>query len=340
MGFCDFQVRYDPSKDTQEELTRRILYSIFIKQLKAKKPRVVFISGDSGEGKSWVSLRLQELLLEIQGLKLIDLVKDINVHTPLEYPEKLRTLLFPEKYTKDKERLKILKKANILCVHEARTLIKSKRWQEFTNQAVGDVNAMSRSIKRICFIIISQFIRDITTDVRYTLNFYGKVSRPLGRKARLYLYVMWKDDRDLEKPKLRKRRLMGYLVSPTGKYRKFRPEFFEMSKPDKAITDIFEKSDFESKGMLIHKIMERMIREMRVDANIGSEKVDAMVEWYSKYQDELHRIGKRRKTGWKFKKEIKDMHDLTDIEFTEFESKMNTKLMDLGIMENPEKSEE
>jgi len=327
MSKIDFQVYHNFKTETQEALTRKIFYNIFVKRLKGKKPVVVFISGDSGEGKSYAGLTFQEIMLEIQGIdykpEYIDLM---NCYTPLQYPEKLRQLLWPQKYLENKEIAKAAKKINVLAVHEARTLIKSKKWQDFTNQAVGDVNAMSRSIKRMMFIIISQFIRDINTDVRYTLNFYCSIRRPIGKRARLYIDVMWKDDRDLEKPKLRKRKLTGIVVDENGRYRKFTPQYFELSKPRKETIERFEKEDFEAKGKIIHATMEKMIKEMKMEANVGNKRVDAMVDWYSKNVDQISLIGKRNKRGWSFKKEVKDMHDLTKEEFSEFKAKMESKL--------------
>lgn len=325
MAFCDFVVKYDPSVDKPEELTKRIIYSILIKRLKAKKPAVVFIGGDSGEGKSYSAIRLIEIMLEIQGLDPLKYFNAINVYTPLQYPKKLDKLLFDEE----------LKKVNILCMHEAREVVKAKMWQSFLTQAVSDVNAMSRSIKRLCFIIISQFIRDITNDIRYTLNFYMIVRRPKGKKARLYINVMWKDDRDLEKPKLRKRKLSGYIVSPDGKYRRFVPQYLELSKPRKELIDIFEAEDYKAKAGIIRKKLDTLLQSMKDELGVASEKVDNMVEWYSKDLDNLHVIGKRWRGKWKVKPEVVKIHKLTTEETVKFEQQLNDKLVAKGLLDEP-----
>lgn len=341
MYFCDFQIKYDPWKDTKEDITKRIIYYLILRRINGRKPVVMFISGDSGEGKSWGVLRLQEILLECLGLDPIEMLNAVNVYTPIEYPKKLRALLFPKEATKDNDMRKKLKAANILAVHEARTLIKSKKWQAFTNQAVSDVNAMSRSIKRICFMIVSQFIRDITTDVRYTLTYYCRMNRPINRAARMYWEVMWKDDRDLEKPKLRKRKLVGVLVSPGGNYKKFYPKYIEMNKPSKEMRDMFEANEFESKGKIIHSIMEKMVKEIELEHGLGEQKIEAMVDWYTKDLDNLYLIGKTNTKGnWKIKKEVANMHDLTPSELREFESKLNTKLIKKGQLRKEEPIED
>lgn len=322
MAFCDFVVKFDPSKDSSMDLTKRILYSIFIKRIKNKKPVRIFIGGGSGEGKSFASLRLQELLMEIQGIDLKKYVNDINVYVPLEYPEKLDKLLNESR----------LKKINIVCIHEARDVIKAKLWYSFVNTAVSDINAMSRSVKRLITIIISQFIRDISSDMRYTLDFYVKASRPSGKKTRLYISVMWKDDRDLEKPKLRKRKLSGYIVNPDGKYKRFIPTYLVMNKPDKEIVAEFEKQDYESKKKILNKKINELMNEMRKETGIGSNKVESMVDYYSENTKNLSKIGRRNKNGWSLKPEFRKMHDLSKDEAKDFATKLNEKLKEKGIV--------
>jgi len=218
MTFCDFVVKYDPEKETPVDLTKKILFSLIILRLRAHKPAVIFVAGESGEGKSFSTVSLEDTLLEMQGINLLDVFNDVNVYTPLEYPKKLDALLFDKR----------LKKVNIITMHEAREVVKAKNWRSFLTSSISDINAMSRSVKRLAIFIISQFIRDVTTDIRYTMNFYVKAVRPRGKAARLYIFKMWKDDTDLEKPKLRKRKIMGYIVLPSGKYQKYIPKYYLM----------------------------------------------------------------------------------------------------------------
>lgn len=323
MAYCDFMIKYDPKKDSDEDITKKILYSIIIGRLKNRKPAVIFVSGDSGEGKSFSAIRLQELLMEVQDLEIRDYFDDMNVYIPLEYPKKIDALLHDKR----------LKKANILCVHEARTVVKAKNWHSFLTQSVADVNAMSRSVKRLCFMIVSQFIRDITKDVRYTLNYYMKVSRPKGKKARLYIHVLWKDDRDLEKPKLRKRKLSGYLVYPNGRYQRYVPRYLELSKPSKDIVKMFEKKDRESKSRIIRRKLNKLITQMEEDLGGENKKIKDMVDWYSKDINKIQKIGKRYKNKWKIKKEVRKIHGLTRDDAKTFEKLLNERLKEKGIIE-------
>jgi hypothetical protein len=260
----------------------------------------------------------------MQGLKLVDYLDAINVYTPLEYPTKLDALLFSKE----------LKKVNLICMHEAREVVKAKNWQSFLTQSIADVNAMSRSVKRLCIIVISQFIRDITSDVRHTINYYIKASRPKGRSTRLYFNVIWYDDRDLEKPKIRKRKLSGYLVYPDGRYRRFVPKYLEVSKPSKEAIERFEKSDYEAKAGIIRKKLNKLIKEMQLDISDAKEnkKIDSMVNWYMKNQENIFTIGKRYKGAWKLTPEAKQMHDLDDREAKQFEEKLNDRLKQTGAL--------
>jgi predicted RNA-binding protein Jag len=316
-------VKYDPEEDTPEQLTERILFALFIKRIKHKKPTVAFIGGESGEGKSWSALRLMQILLKIQGIDIKYYLEETNVFTPLEYPKKLDNLLFKKE----------LKKVNCICIQEARDVVKAKNWHIFLTQAIADVNAMSRSIKRLCFFVVSQFIRDITVDIRYTLNYYIIVRRPLGKKPQLFISVMWKDDRDLEKPKLRKRRIRGYIIDKKGRYRIYEPKYLELGRPDKEIIEMFDRRDFESKAKIIRKKIEKLIADMKVDMEVTNKKVTAMVEWYMKNQEQLNLIGKRVRGKWKVKPEVKVIHELNDMEAREFQDKLNESMKEKGMIE-------
>jgi len=330
MTFCDFVVRYDPAKETPADLTKKILYSLIILRLKAHKPAVCFVAGESGEGKSFSTISLEDALLDMQGIDLLTVFNDVNVYTPLEYPQKLDALLFDKR----------LKKVNVITMHEAREVVKAKNWRSFLTTSISDINAMSRSVKRLAIFIISQFIRDVTTDIRYTMNFYIKAVRPRGKPARLYISKMWKDDSDLEKPKLRKRRIMGFIVLPNGKYQKYMPKYLELKKPRKELIDIFEKADYDAKVGIIKKKINRLMAEMKEDIGEQSNKIKAMVEWYVTNNQNIGLIAKRTKRGIITTAEFKEMHDLTDIEVKQFQKQLAEALQQHNLAPPPETQEE
>lgn len=328
MSRIDFRVRYDPNKDTALDLTKKILYSLFIKRIKGHKPVYCFIGGDSGEGKSITTVTLQKLLYDIQGVDYKDFFEISNIFSPLQYPVKLEKILFEKEF----------KKANIITVHEARDLVKAKNWQSFLSTTIADVNAMSRSQKRLIFFIISQFIKDITKEVRYTLTYYCKVSRPIGGNARLVINKMWKDDRDLEQPKLRKRRIKGYLVYPNGVHRSYSPQYFELPKPDKEIVKEFERLDKEAKAGSIRSKLNTLISEMRMEIEGEQDRVTGLVNHFAENVESLHTIGKRWRGKWKVKKEAVEAFNLEKKDLKVFESKLNAKLKTMGYMSEDEES--
>lgn len=326
--FTDFIVKHDEETETVEALTEKILYSVVVNRLKAKKPLIWFIGGDSGEGKSFTILHLQQIILKLQGIDLKDVLDDVNVYTPIEYAKKLDAILG---MSSDKEKNKRLRKVNVIAIHEARELIKAKNWYSFLNQAVGDINAMSRSVKRLCIFVVSQFIRDIDTSIRYTLNFYSIVKRPRNRFARLYINVIWKDDRDLEKPKLKKRRLTGFIIDKHGRRRRYSPVYLELTMLDKEILKHFEENDANAKRDILRKKLDKLIKTMELELNQYNSKVDSMVTFYVQNPDSLHYIGSRGKRGFKLKPEVKEMHDLTPSEIRDFQNKLNIALKEKGI---------
>lgn len=316
MAYCDFVVKYDPEKDGSEDLTKRILYSIWVKRIKHNKPVNAFIGGDSGEGKSLTVLRLQEILCEIQGFDAFDVMPAMNVFTPIEYPEKLDKLLYD----------KSLKKVNILAIHEARDVVRAKNWASFMVQAIADVNQQARQVKRMMSFIVSQFIRDIAADMRYTLQYYCIVRRPKGKKARLYINVLWKDDRDLERPRLRKRKLSGYLKYPDGRMQRFVPQYLEMNLPRKQTVKLFEDLDREAKSKIIRRKLDRLIDEMKAEVGVESDKVTQMVDYYQKHPEHLATLGKRYRGTWKINPEVRDMHGISTLQAQTFERKITAVL--------------
>lgn len=326
MVFTDFIVKYDPEKDTEDQLGERILYSLYIRRTRGNKPTVTFIGGDSGEGKSYTYLTFYNILCKLQDLNPLYCMDTANVYIPIEYPKKIKRILnvkeFPE-----------YKKLNIFGVHEARTIVKSKRWYEFLPQAIADINAMSRGIKPLMIFIISQFIRDITSDVRYTLTYYITVTRPLGgnKRVRARFSVIWKDDRDLEKPRLRKRRLSGYIVYPDGHRVRFTPRYLELKKPSKELITLFDEQDTEAKLKITNKKIDDLIKSMEKEINISNPKIEAMIKYYTENLDSLKSIGKQKKRGFILNDRVKKMHDLTDLEIKEFQTQLNTSLKDKGL---------
>jgi ABC-type oligopeptide transport system ATPase subunit len=322
--YIDFIVDYNKNP---EDLGRSIIESITINRLKAKKPSIIFITGDSGEGKSYTGINILDIVNKATGVNTINNINDQVIYTPLEYTTKLDSVLF------DKNK----KKIKVIMIDEARELVKARLWHSFINRAIADCNAMSRRIKPLVLIIVSQFISDIDSDVRKTIMFYGKCARPMKGKTYFTLHRIWKDDRDIEKPKLRKRSLNGYIIK-NGVYSIFRPKF-RIKMPVKDIVDKYETQNFQAKSKIIRKKLENLMKLL--DKEIGHEfdKVKTLVDFYIQKPEMLKMIIERKHNKIKMKKRFKEMHDLTPIEVSEFHTLLLQKLAEKGLAETKEEVE-
>lgn len=326
----DFWVKFDPDNDTPEELSRRILYSLFVKRVKAKKPVVAAIIAKSGEGKSYGCNKVIDELMYIQGIDLVenmDFFDVITIANPLQYAEKLDKMLYDKRY----------KKVNCMAVHESRTVVSAKNWRTFVNTAISDVNAMSRAIKPIMFFFISQAFKDIDSNVRSTLTHYINITRPnSANHSRMEIYTLWNDEKDIEKPKFRKRKIRGVVEYPDGRRRLYIPDSLYLKWLRKPLQERFEQLDYEGKSLLLKSKMGKIMSEMKAELGNDSVKIDSMVEWYIKRVDMLSSVARRNKNGWKVKADIRKLHDLTPEESKLFETRLNAKMKESNMLKEKE----
>lgn len=327
----DFVVPYDPKVDTQEELSKKIFYSLFINRLKANKPVNCFIAGGSGEAKSSNAVKLAQIILELNGLDITEYMEQVNIYTPLQYAPKIKALLTD----------KTLKKVNVAVIHECRDIIRASNWQSFLSQSVSDINQQSRAVKRMVTLLVSQSLKDITKEVRHSLTYYCTTFRPQRQLAQFRMYKLWNDDRDLERPMLRKAKIRGYLVYPNGRYRLYRPDYFSMTRLPKEIQKQMEKADKEAKMAILERKMDKLMVEIKKDFGDESAKIPRMVDFYSQDINRIRDIGRQLKNGnWRLNKEFKEMHDMTPREGKVFEQMLNTKLESMGVIEHEREPEQ
>lgn len=314
--YIDFVVPYNPDP---EVLGSKIIENITCNRLKAKKPSILFLTGDSGEGKSYTGLKIVDIVNKHYGVDTAKYLNNIVVYTPLEYTRKLDAILHDKEY----------KDIRVILIDEAREVIRAQLWHSFINQAIADCNAMSRRIKPLVMIIVSQFIKDIDSSVRRTLIYYGKCARPLTGSTRFDVYRIWKDDSDIERPRLRKRKLRGYVVN-NGAYSTLIPSF-EVRVPPKSIIKTYETQNFESKSKILRKKLEDLMKVLDKELGHEFDKVNTLVDQYIKRPDMLRMIVQRKRNKISLKKEFRDMHDLTNIEVHEFEKILLQRLAEEGI---------
>lgn len=326
----DFCVSWDPKKETKEDLARKVLYSIFVKRTKAKKPVVAAIIAKSGEGKSYGCNKLIDEIMWIQGVDLVknmDYFRMATIANPIQYAEKLDKILNDKKY----------KKLNVMAIHESRTVVSSKNWRSFVNTAIADVNAMSRAIKPLMFFFISQAWKDIDSNIRSTITHYITISRPNSQNySHMSINVVWNDERDIDNPKFKRRAIKGVVIYPDGRRRFWVPDGLYLKWLRQPLQEEFEKLDYEGKKVVLDSKMSKIIAEMKADMGDYTEKIDTMVEWYMGRTDELQSLARRTKKGWKFKSTLKDLHDLSPKEAEYFQDRFNQKFQENDMVRKEE----
>lgn len=322
----DFYIKVN-SQTTGQDVSNMLIERITLRRLKYNKPSVMFIGGASGEGKSMAGLYIQQTIMGLLGLQLEDYLETINVFTPVEYPKKIHDILYNPLY----------KKIRIICIHEARELVSAKNWQGFVERAVSAIGVLSRSIKPLVIIIVSQSISDITKELRRALTYYCTVWRPAGKQSRLYLNLVWQNDKNMEKPMLDKRKLIGKVYNEdTGVTRMFFPKYIEFPKVRPEIYKRFNELDTGAKSAIIQMKINKQLEAIQAEMGLPSQKIQEMVEYYIKNPDQLSLIGKQRKGKLVIGSSFKKMYSLTDPETEEFHAKLNDALAKGGLLAKTE----
>ena len=332
MNIRDFVVFWDSESEPESVLVERILYSLFVKRLKANKPVIAAVIAKSGEGKSWAMNKLFEALMSAQGISLVDNLDFFRVGSvtnPLQYSEKVDKILTDKAY----------KKLNVLNIHDA-GMLNEKNWQSFINLVVSDVNNLSRKLKPLALFYIAQYIKSVGSQVRPTLTHYITLSRPLKGNSRMTIEIVYNDERDLEKPKLRKRRVSGFVVDPKdGSYQRFVPSYFEMSPPSKALIAEFDILDYEGKEVYLKNKLSKLLAQMKAEIGDVSERVSLVLDYYKGNPDLLSVVAHRGKRGWKLNSRFREVHDFTVAEERLFSKRLNESLKDKGFLSEDKEEE-
>jgi hypothetical protein len=312
MGVTDFIVQYDQdAKKMGEEVIRHLT----VNRLQYNKPVIILLTGDSGDGKSFTALKIMKIINDYYGVETLPNLDNQIVYTPLEYTKKMDAIL----HDTDKKKLKCL------IIDEAREIVSSKLWYSFINRAIADVNALHRTIKPLVLIVVVQFIKDIDVSTRRTVNYYFKCARPLNMNVNLYPFKLWKDDRNLESPRIRKRSLRGY-------YRKdhrqipLRLKKFTITMPPKDIATAYDKINKERKSAIIRRKLDSLVEQMEKELGMDEDRVGKLIEFYMK--DERKRKGIIEYTYHKVRlaKDFKELHGLTRNDIADFKRRIKPLL--------------
>ena len=240
------------------------------------------------------------------------------MYNPTEFPEKERALLEDER----------LKNIDIMIIDEARLVVKPKNWHDFLNQAIADIFALQRRVKRLFLIIVTQDLDDIDKDVRRLVTYWGECYRPLHGPAQLHLSRFYKDTRNPSKIELKKRTLRGIIEQPDGRHKLDFPSEFIFKMPSKAVWKIYDAENFKSKGKIIHKRLNALIAKMKKEAGVeDKDRGEMLIKHFmtpKKYQELLFNFKVTRSGNYRLKPgaaEVLGFSDKKDIKDFELKAK-------------------
>lgn len=304
--FTDFMI---PNCSTQEEIGSTLIEHITVNRIKAHKPCFIYITGESGEGKSYTGMAIDKIITEAYDLDFYDMMDHCIVYTPLEYSMKIKSILYD----------KNLRKLHVIMIDEARDLLSSKTWYDFINRTINDINNQHRGVKPLVVIVISQDIGDIDKATRKTIQYRIKCTRPMGKNTRIKIKRFWKDERDVNNPKIRERSLNGYMKN-NGSWKRVYVGDLTVKLPSKEIRDRYDSASFSRKSDLLRRKIEEVEKRIQKELYGDFDKIQQLVEYYTR-SPQLRRLVVERKglNNYHIRSDFKEIHDLTGSELKDFE---------------------
>jgi len=204
-------------------------------------------------------------------------------------------------------------------------------WYTVVNQAVADVNAMSRTVKPLAFTMVSQDITDIDKELRRTVNFYGWCLRPFSQHTKFYFYQVYKT-RNIENSKIMQKRLHGIVFTPSGTLN-VQIDKFILDLPSKALQKRFEELDFQAKGEIIMRKLDMLEKLLQAEMPKLS-KIDQLIEVLLRDPTMLQFATVRNnKTGsLKIKPQFAALQNFSPADSKEFEKELKKRLTQTGLM--------
>ena len=308
MGVIDFVIKTSADVD---KIAALIFHRLFLVRVKGNKPCIILITGASGEGKSYTGLKIIEEMFKVEGVDVTSYIKDIVVMNPLQYSEKLNALLYDKR----------LRKIKVMQIDEARAVVGSDKWNSFINQTIAHVNAMSRAIKPLIVIIVTQSIKDVDPATRRTINYEVKCRRRGSNPVEADIYKYWVDDHNPEHPVLRKRKVYGIIERNNEKIRT-QPRFI-LKKANQKILEVYEDLMVEGKTELLNNKLKKLTDEMKKDIEKGTfSRVEEITSYLLKNKDTLHEWASYKRKKWKIKPERASMLNLTRPQVNELEKRL------------------
>ncbi len=298
-----------------QDTTMEIFDHLFYRRIKAKKPCVILITGASGEGKSNTGLHLTDGMFKLRDLDFADYVKQAVVGGIEDFGPKTKAIL------NDKE----MKQCFALIIDEAAATVNSKDWASLTNRAVNFINNMSRAIKPLMIIIIAQSLKQVDSQTRQSVNYYMPVTRSFGNPARAKIYKFYVNERDIEKPRLQKKLVRGY-ISHDGKREFIELNNIQFPKVRQEVWDLYKTDMLDSKNKLLEAEFDKLAKHL-LDKNEDKykERIQNLTKflWSNKYI--LSNFAKFTRNKWGLNEEFVKGFQVTDLEKKEIEKQLKHK---------------
>ena len=225
-------------KGTVSELIVKLFYNKFVK---ANKPCHIFITGKSGEGKSWLSLKIAEIICSELNIKAKP-EHLLNLHAIYDFDdfEKVCKHVFETKC-----------EIPLILMFEGSVLSHARQFMSKQNIIIGRIMSLSRTIKPVIFLINSQHWRDLDVWLRRRVDFYVTVNR--------YVSSDGKSLKPLAKIYHVSHTVNSLLLTPVAvKCGNIltRLQGLSLGKPDERLIKEFERREKEKKRLLIETALD------------------------------------------------------------------------------------
>lgn len=310
MAHWRFSVKYDGDIF---KTTQRIIHALIINRVKKNKPCVICIVGKSGEGKSNVGLCISDAAYSLENIDFAKYIDKTVIMSALDFGEKTRAIL----------RNKELKEAFIIMIDEAKATVNSQDWATAVNRTIAMVNSLSRAIKPMAIIVVAQSLKDIDRATRETIDYYIKVSRD-DEGGHAQIYEFWVDDRDLDRPKTKKRIVSGMIEDEKGNIQPYQLNKITFGKARKEVWQKYNAIMYEAKDKLIEAEFENLDRYLQDKySNKEIERVVKIAEYLQANQQQINEYGTYKHGKWKLNDEFKLHFNLSELQVKELQKNLS-----------------
>lgn len=314
---------------TEEALFVVIIIQLFLKKIKAGMPIFIALVGKSSSGKSFFGMLIQDILYRAIGEDYVTHLKRSMLLKPDKIVPQVKEIL--------DGKIDNSKKTFTLQTDEAKFIIGSQHWNSFRNKAIRTITATSRSIKPMIFIVVAQLMRDIDKSTRLSLDYYFEIKRsPQGRPT-IVPFVLYEDTSDLEKVKVKKRRLRIGIQHKNGSVSEVLP-VFRPEMPRKEVIDAYKSFEVGTKKEEIFKLLDELDKDAKKISGDYESEIKDFANYLLENPAELEKLGRYKNGKWVVSKDTQIKYNYTANQFKQIEKFISEKAQDYNddkeVLEN------